>query len=79
MPLYVCNRATPDAVYRFPDDVVDGGTPSGTDVTIWNLPTNINNPDAIVTYQGEILVTDDTQVMRLHFSMKAQRAGQPQH
>ena len=29
MPLYVCNRATPNRAYRFPDDVADGGTPSG--------------------------------------------------
>ena len=60
MPLYVCHRGTPDRVYRFPDDVADGGTPSGTDVTLWNLPTTISNPDAIVIYEGEIIVTDDT-------------------
>ena len=58
MPLYVCHRASPDKVYRFPDDVADGGTPSGADVTLWNLPTNITNPDAIVVHEGEILVTD---------------------
>ena len=60
MPLYVCHLGSPGRVYRFPDDVVDGGTPSGTDVTIWNLPNNISLPDAIVVYEGEILVTDDT-------------------
>ena len=62
MPLYVCHRANPDRVYRFPDDVADGGTPSGTDVTFWNLPTNIGtiDTDAIVVYEGEIIVTDDS-------------------
>ena len=59
MPLYACHRATPNRVYRFPDDVADGGTPSGADVTLWNLPTNITHSDAIVVYEGEILVTDN--------------------
>ena len=57
MPLYVCDR-NGNRVFRFPDDTPDGGTPSTADTTIWNLPPNITTPDAIVTYQGEILVTD---------------------
>ena len=60
MPLYVCDQSAPLRASRFPDDVADGGTPSGADVTFWNLPTNISVPDAIVVYEGEIIVTDDS-------------------
>ena len=75
MPLYVCHRAISDQVYRFPDDVADGGTPSGADVTFWNLPPNISTPDAIVTYEGEILVTDDTGDNELRFFDESTAGG----
>ena len=48
-----------DQVHRFPDDVAYGGTPSGTDVTLWNLPYRSSYTlTAIVTYQGDnVIVT----------------------
>lgn len=77
MPLYVCHRGGTDRVYRFPDDVANGGTPSGTDVTVWNLPSNISNPDAIVVYEGEILVTDATGAEVAFFAESTQGGTTP--
>ena len=60
MPLYCLHSGSPDKVFIFPEDTADGGTPSGTDVSEFELPSNLTSPAGAVIHDGHLIVADDT-------------------
>ena len=58
MPLYCIHDANPSKVYVFPEDTPNGGTPSGSDVVVFNTTSNIQNPDAITISGLEVVILD---------------------
>ena len=63
MSLYAIHSAgTASAVYVFPENTPPGGTPSGSDVRTFPMPTGLTFPSAcVLSLDGsELLITDDS-------------------
>ena len=58
MPLYCAHLGSTDRIFVFPEDTPNGGTPSGTDLRSFNLPTTISQPLAIAIDGDDLYIAD---------------------
>ena len=59
MPLYCVHAGSPDKVYVFPEDTADGGTPSGSDLSEYNLPSDLRAPVGATVSDRNLIVIDN--------------------